>query len=60
MLSAQAPHPRVLVEDATGLGEEFRFDDATGIVIGETRGIEGNDFHHILFSASGSFTCWHS
>jgi hypothetical protein len=31
-------------------GAGIRFDDATGIVIGETRGIEGNDFHHIATS----------
>jgi len=37
----------VLVEDVHGSAQEFRFDDATGIVIGETREIEGNDFHHI-------------
>jgi hypothetical protein len=30
-----------------GWAQEFRFDDATGIVIGETRGIEGNDFRRI-------------
>jgi len=40
----------VLSKTLQGSAQEFRFDDATGIVIGETRGIEGNDFHHISTS----------
>ena len=50
MLPAQAHIRGCLSRTLQGSAQEFRLDDATGIVIGETRGIEGNDFHHISTS----------
>ena len=41
MLPAQAHIRGCLSRTLQGSAQEFRFDDATGIVIGETHGIEG-------------------